>query len=130
METLAKRSVRQIRTTENTVYAFVISGQVDDDAAEAMATVMNEAFDRHDKVSMLLDLSAFTGSDWESFLERDVIRSRWRSLSHVERYAVIGAPDYAARMIATMDKLIPVDARAFHAGERDAAWQFVGAQAL
>ncbi|MFO7806700.1 MAG: STAS/SEC14 domain-containing protein [Paracoccaceae bacterium] len=120
-------SVTQIATTDPKVYAFRITGHVDDDTSEELAKFMNTAFDTHDgKVDMLLDMTFFSGSDWDSFLDGDVITSRFRALKHVHRYAVVGAPAGAARMISMMDKIIPVEARAFD--DLEAAWAFVGAE--
>ncbi|MCK0150065.1 STAS/SEC14 domain-containing protein [Marivita sp. S6314] len=127
MELFHSGAIQQIKTTSPSLYAFRISGHVDDDAAEDLAKFMNDAFDRHDeKVDMLLDLSHFAGSDWDSLLDGDVIKSRFRALSEVRRYAVIGAPDYAQRMIEVMDKIIPVEAKAFSNSEENDAWAFVG----
>lgn len=120
--------ITQIETDNPTVYAFRITGHIDDDAAEAMAEYMNAAFDRHnEKIDMLLDLTGFTGSDWDSMLDGDVITSRFRALSEVRRYAVIGAPDRAAKMIGFLDKIIPVEAKAFDSEQSKDAWDFVGA---
>lgn len=120
--------IHQIETTAPNVYAFRVAGHIDDDASEALAKFMLAAFDRHDeKVDMFLDLTAFSGSDWDSMLDLDVIKSRFRSLSEVRRYAVVGAPENAATMIGYMDKVIPVEAKAFDTSEREAAWAFVGA---
>ena len=118
--------ITQIPCEAPNVYAFRVTGHIDDDASEALAKFMNAVFDNTDKVNMLLDLSNFTGSDWDSILDGDVIASRFRALSHVSRYAVVGAPDKAAKMIEYMDKIIPVDARAFNASEMAQAWEFVG----
>jgi anti-anti-sigma regulatory factor len=123
-------SIQQIPTDNDTVFAFQIHGHIDDDTSEALAEFMNDAFDKHPKVNMLLDMAKFTGSDWDSMLDGDVIKSRFRSLQHVERYAVVGAPESAAKMIALMDKVIPVEARAFDANEITQAWDFVGAQPI
>ncbi len=120
-------SVKQIPTTSETVFAFDVQGHVSDDEAEALAEYMNEVFDQHDKVNMLMRLDGFTGSDKTALFDGDVIESRWRSLFNVEKYAVVGAPDGAEKMIGFMDKLIPVDARTFKSHEEHAAWQFVGA---
>lgn len=122
-------AVHQIPTQAKHVYAFRIDGHVDEDTSEALAEFMNAAFDRHDeKVDMLLDLTGFTGSDWDSMLEGDVLKSRFRALSQVGKYAVIGASDRATTMIGLMDKVIPVKAKAFEAAEQSAAWDFVGTQ--
>jgi len=128
MDLFSHGPIRQIPTTSPTVYAFSFNGHIDDDDAEALAEYMNAVFDRHDKVSMLMDLSGFTGSDWDAMLDGDVIASRFRALSHVDRYAVVGAPERAATMIGLMDKIIPVQAKAFDTAEMSAAWTFVGAQ--
>jgi alkanesulfonate monooxygenase SsuD/methylene tetrahydromethanopterin reductase-like flavin-dependent oxidoreductase (luciferase family) len=122
--------IQQIPTNSETVFAFQIHGHIDDDASEALAKFMNDAFDKHPKVNMLLDMAKFTGSDWDSMFDGDVIKSRFRSLQHVDRYAVVGAPDRAAKMIALMDKVIPVDARAFDEHESAKAWGFVGAKPI
>ena len=128
MTTFAHGPIQQINTDNPDVYAFKITGHIDDDASEAMAKFMNEVFDAKDQVNMLLDLTAFTGSDWDTMLDGDVIESRFRSLKHVKKYAVVGAPEKAATMISFMDKIIPVDARAFDADDSEKAWLFVGAR--
>lgn len=130
MTYFAQGAVRQIPTTNPCVYAFVVTGHIDDDTAEAMAKFMNDVFDREDEVSMILDLSGFTGSDWDAMLDAEVLESRFRALKHVAKYAVIGAPESARKMIGFMDKLIPVDARAFDKQEEPDAWAFVGAQPI
>ncbi|WP_298860212.1 STAS/SEC14 domain-containing protein [uncultured Sulfitobacter sp.] len=120
--------INEIKTDSETVHAFRVTGHIDDDASEALAKYMNAVFDRSEKVNMLLDLTGFTGSDWDSMLDGDVITSRFRALSHVSRYAVIGAPEKASKMINLMDKIIPVEAKAFEATQHEQAWEFVGAR--
>lgn len=127
MTSFSHGPISQLHTTSPRLYAFVVSGHIDDDASEALAKYMNGVFDKHsEKVDMLLDLSGFSGSDWDSILDVDVIASRLRALTNVDKYAVVGAPDSAARMIALMDKIIPVKARAFDKTEMEAAWAWLG----
>ena len=120
-------AVSQIATDHPNLYAFRINGHLDDDASEALAKYMNDAFDTHaGKVNMLLDLSGLTSSEWDSILDAEVLKSRFRSLKEVDKYAVVGAPDRAKGMINFLDKVIPVQAKAFDESERQAAWEFVG----
>ena len=127
MTTFSHGPITQLQTTSPRLYAFAVTGHIDDDASDALAKYMNDAFDRHEeKVDMLLDLSAFSGSDWDSFLDMDVITSRFRALTNVDKYAVVGAPDRAATMIGLMDKIIPVQARAFDKDDMAAAWDWLG----
>ena len=120
------QSIKQIRTEAADVYAFDISGHVSADDAEAMAQYMNDVFDKSDKVSMLMRLNDYTGSDATAMFDDDVIASRWRSLAKVDRYVVVGAPAFAEKMIAVMDKIIPVDAKTFDADDEVSAWAYVG----
>ncbi|PZX15739.1 SpoIIAA-like protein [Palleronia aestuarii] len=121
-------TIQQIPTDNPDLYAFRVTGEVTGADMEAMAEYMNAAFDTHEKVSMLLLFENYHGSETGAGLDWDSVKSRFRSLSKVDKYAVVGAPDGAARMIDMMDKVIPVDARTFTAGEADAAWRFVGAR--
>ena len=127
MSYISEGPITEIPTDNGAVHAFRIVGKVDDDASEALAKHMNDIFDRDQKVSMLLDLTEFTGSDWDTMFDDDVIESRFRALKYVSKYAVVGAPERAAKMIGFMDKIIPVEAKAFAKNEASAAWAFVNA---
>ncbi|MEM6694909.1 MAG: STAS/SEC14 domain-containing protein [Pseudomonadota bacterium] len=121
-------SIKSIATDDPKVFAFEVSGHIDDDDAEAMAEYMNAVFDTaQDKVSMIVDLRGMTGRDLDAIFDGDVLKAQVRSWSKVEKYAVIGAPTHAAKMIYWADKVIPVDARAFEADQAADAWRFVGA---
>lgn len=128
MPTLTATSIKQIPTDNPKVFAFEVKGHVSDDDAEAMAEFMNDVFDRHEKVNMLIRLDGYTGSDKDALFDGDVIESRWCSLFKVDKYVVVGAPEGVSRMIRFMDKILPVDAKAFDKGQDAEAWAYVGAQ--
>ena len=121
-------SIRQSPTTEDHVFAFRIVAEVSSDDMEAMGAYMNDQFDRHDRVSMLLIFDRYEGSETGASLNWESLKSRVKSVIKVDRYAVVGAPDAASRLIEGMGKLLPVDARSFTHAEEDEAWRFVGAR--
>lgn len=123
-------TITQLQVDNPAVFAFTIRGQVSEEDMKAMAATMNAAFDTHDSVSMLLIFAVYDGSETGAGLNAETLKSQFRSLSHVDKYAVVGAPPAAAGMINAMDKLIPVDARTFDAADEQEAWRFVGAQPL
>jgi hypothetical protein len=127
---LATDHIAQIAADQTTVYVFRIDGGVTAGEMSAMADVMNAAFDRDEKVSMLLILSDFGAGDAISGVNPNSLYSQMRSLSHVERYAVVGAPSVAAGMINAFDKVLPIEARTFDAEDEASAWEFVGARPL
>ena len=126
---LKTQGITQIATDRAGLYAFRISGKISDDAMEEMAEYMNTAFDVHtDKVDMLMIFDGFEGSEFGASWDWDVIKSRFKALSNVDRYVVVGAPDKAERMIAFMDNLLPVKAETFD--DEAIAWQSLAARAL
>lgn len=125
---LMSNAIRQIATTKSTVFAFEISGEVSAAEMEAMADTMNAAFDRHDTVDMVLIFRDFEGSAPGAGLDWSSIKSRFRSLSNVGTYAVVGAPGWAEKLIDGIGTLIPVKTRTFAKHDVDAAWAAVDAQ--
>jgi hypothetical protein len=53
-----------------------------------------------------------------------------RSIRHVRKYGVVGAPGWARAMIELSDHLSPVDAKTFDLAEEAQAWSWIeeGAQ--
>lgn len=120
-------TIARIPVDHPQVYAFRISGEVSAEDMKAMATTMNDAFDAQDPVSMLLIFEDYEGVDAGAGFDMETLTSQFRSLSKVDRYAVVGAPSFTATVIMVMDKVIPVDVRTFERSEEQAAWNFVGA---
>lgn len=48
-----------------------------------------------------------------------------RSLRHLRKYAVVGAPGWARAMIETMKWLTPVEEKTFELHEAAAAWRWI-----
>jgi hypothetical protein len=110
------------------VYAFRITGEIEPEDLRHMAETMNLAFDTHASISMLLIFDPYDGAQAGAGLDMETLTSQFRSITKVDKYAVVGAPSFASTMINVMDKIMPVDARTFTADEEALAWQFVGTQ--
>tara|TARA_R110002012_G_scaffold255355_2_gene435295 strand:- start:107 stop:526 length:420 start_codon:yes stop_codon:yes gene_type:complete len=123
-------TITRLQVDEPTVFAFVICAEVSRDDMKTMAKIMNSAFDTYESVSMLLIFADYDGSETGAGLNAETLKSQIRSLRHVEKYAVVGAPPAAAGLINAMGALIPVDARTFDAADEEEAWRFVGARPL
>ena len=122
-------TVTRIPTDRADLYAFEIDGEVTSAAMESMSETMNAAFDAHpEKIDMLLVFREFAGSETGATLDGDVIASRFRALTNVARYVVVGAPGAAETMIEAMSKVMPVEAHTFPLAELDAAWTLLGAR--
>ena len=121
------RSVSRINVDKPSVFAFEITGKISAEEMELMAKTMNSAFDAHqDKIDMMLVFVDYDGSESGAVLDDDVITSRFRALTNVDKYVVVGAPDSAKSMLNLFGKLLPVEAHAFELSEIDQAWHLLG----
>ena len=107
------------------VYAFEITPEFDSDGMQEIAQTLETAFDStDDKINVLLKFRDFSLSD-AGFTGFTAMGTKFRSVTRIGRYATVGAPDAAAKMIGFIDPLLPVEARAFDAKDETAAWHFV-----
>lgn len=124
---LQSESINQIPVDNPLVYAFRITGEINAEDIKAMGATMNDAFDMHKSVSMLLIFEHYEGLDAGAGFDMETLTSQFRSLAKVDKYAVVGAPSAASTLINVMDKVIPTDARTFDRYNEASAWAFVGA---
>ena len=106
---LATNTIQKIGTTRPDLFAFAIKGKVTRQDMHDMASSMNEAFDAHDTVDMLLYFEDFQGSETAAQLDLETAKSQFRALSSVRRYVVVNAPEQAASLVEAMGKILPVD---------------------
>ncbi|WP_299966481.1 STAS/SEC14 domain-containing protein [uncultured Roseobacter sp.] len=125
---LTTSSITQIATSRDDLFAFRIAGKVSREDMTAMARYMNDVFDAREKVDMLLIFDHYDGAETGASLSWDSIKSRIRSISEVDRYVVVGAPENAAEMIETFGKLMPVETETYDTEEP--AWRSLGAEAV
>lgn len=106
-------SVEQFDSGIEATFAFRITGEVQSEDLEAMAEVMNRAFDRTPKVDMLVVFKSDEGSEFGAGIRPEVMKSQFRALFQVRNYCVVKAPEAAATLIEVFDNIVPLDARTF-----------------
>lgn len=108
-----------------TLLAFEIAGKISKADIEDMARQVEAAFDTHDRIDMLLIMIDFEGMDVGAVFDREALSAQARSVRHVQKYGVVGAPTWARAMIEFSDFLSPVDAKTFDLGDEAAAWAWI-----
>ena len=121
-------SILQVATSRDDLYAFRITGEVTREDMTAMAEYMNDVFDRHDKVDMLMIFDRYEGAETGASFSWEALKSRARSLFNVNRYVVVGVPQQIDTLIETMDGLLPVKAETYD--DEALAWQALDARAV
>ncbi len=108
-----------------TLLAFEIAGKIAKTDIEDMAFQIKEAFDAYDLIDILLIMSDFEGLDVGAVFDREALGAQARSIRHVHRYGVVGAPAWARAMIEFSDFLSPVSAKTFDLAEEAEAWAWI-----
>lgn len=92
-----------------------------------MAKRAEAAFDTEGEIDMLIVMRHFDGAEFGTIFDADAMKAQLRSLSHVRRYAVVGAPFWANAMINLFSPLTPVEEKTFALEEEDAARVWISA---
>ena len=121
-------SITEVATSRDDLFAFRITAEVTREDMTEMAEYMNDIFDRTEKVDMLMIFDRYEGAEMGASLSWEALKSRFRAVSNVNRYVVVGAPDHAESLIETMDSILPVKAETFD--EEFAAWRYLDAEAV
>jgi hypothetical protein len=116
--------IRAVETDRRDVFAFEIDGKLMERDLEAVAdTFLAQAPSR-----AIGKIIRFGGAELGGLLDGDFVRMKLAAMSSVERYAIVGGPEWLAGWISLVDGLAKADIRHFALQEEAAAWEWVGAQ--
>ena len=63
-------------------------------------------------------------------LHREVLDVKRRSLSQVERFAIVGGPDWLGGWLSVLDSVFKIEIRHFELTDETKAWDWLGAQPI
>jgi hypothetical protein len=118
-------AIRRRATPRPTLLAFEIAGKIAKADIEDMARQIEVAFDAYDRIDILLIMSDFEGMEAGAALDGEALGAQVRSIRHVHRYGVVGAPAWARAMIEFSDFLSPVEAKTFDLAQEAEAWAWI-----
>jgi hypothetical protein len=121
----ALSAIRRRPNPRPTLLVFEIAGKISKSDIEDMATQIDQAFDTLDRVDLLLIMTDFEGMDTDAVFDREALATQVRSLRHVRKYGVVGAPGWARAMIEFSDVLTPVEAKTFDLAQEAEAWAWI-----
>lgn len=105
--------------------AFEIRDKIPKADIEWMSGIVDRAFDAHKEVDMLIVMTNYGGSTLGAMFDGNAAAVQARSLRHIRRYAVVGAPGWAEAMIELSGKVSPVETKTFELAEEQDAWRWV-----
>jgi hypothetical protein len=121
-------SIHFLQTTKENVFAYEVTGRIRQKDIKAAAQAMKPFLEREGKINVLARMKGYKGFDLMAALDDDLVWLKYKSLSKVERYAVVGASNSMRNFLELVSPLFSVKVRVFEASEEEAAWEWVGAQ--
>ncbi len=118
-------AIRRRPDPRPTLLVFEIAGKISKSDIEDMANQIEQAFDALDRVDLLLIMTDFEGMETGAVFDREALATQVRSLRHVRKYGVVGAPGWARAMIEFSDFLTPVEAKTFDLAQEADAWAWI-----
>jgi len=121
-------SIHFLQTTNPNVFAYEVNGRVRAKDVKAVVNEFKPYLERDGKINVLAKLSDFNGFDLLAMIEDDLVKLKFKSLSKVDKYAVIGPKPWMRNLMELFYPITSIKLRVFDKDEEAAAWEWVGAQ--
>ncbi|XYD09100.1 STAS/SEC14 domain-containing protein [Methylobacterium sp. NMS12] len=118
-------SVTRRETPRPDLLAFEITDKVTKPDIEWMSAITDEAMKAHDKIDMLIIMSNYEGTELAASFDSYANSVKARSVAHINRYVVVGAPTLAKAMINLSGMFLPVEAKTFDLADEAEAWAYL-----
>lgn len=121
-------SIHFLQTTAENVFAYEVNGKLREKDIKAAVEQFEPYLERGGKINVLARMKNFGGFDLLSVCDDDLIKLKYKSLSKVERYAVVGPSAWMRNFLELISPMFSAKIRVFDAAEEQAAWEWVGAE--
>ncbi len=122
---MKQRAISRLSTSRSDLFGFEINGRIHEADIEWMARTLQLAFTQHGKVDIIIIMRQWDGIDLNAVFDSESLAAQARANRHVRKYAVVGAPAWAAAMINLLSPLTPVEEKTFDLAEEQEAWAWI-----
>ena len=121
-------SIHFLQTTNENVFAYEVNGRVREKDIKTAVGQLKPYFEREGKVNVLARLKDFNGFDLTALFDDDLVKLKYKALSKVDKYAVVGAKPWMRNFLELLAPLFSTEIRIFELSDEVAAWEWVGAE--
>lgn len=122
---MQERAISELPSKRSNLFAFKVDGKSHETDIEWMARRLKSAFDALGTVDIIIVMSNWDGIDFSAMFDSEGLSVQGKAANHMRKYAVVGAPGWAAVMINLFSPLSPVEAKTFDLAEERQAWAWV-----
>lgn len=124
----APASVHFLQTTNENVFAYEVNGKLREKDIKAAVAAMKPFLEREGKFNVLARMKDFGGFDLLSVLDDDLVKTKYKAITKVEKYAIISSSAWMRNLLELISGLFSAQIRFFDPEEEHAAWEWVGAE--
>ncbi len=107
--------------------AYEVDGKITSADVEKVLAPMEAHMKGDDKVDLLVRFKDWEGFDPAILTNGSVMGGKIGAITHLRRYAVVGAPGWMKAMVGAASALMPFEMKMFDLADDDAAWTWVRA---
>ncbi len=120
-------AVRLIPTTKPDVIAFEVNGKISSEDMHRLVPMFDERMRAHERLRILVRVLDFDGVSLEALRHEGLWSVKMRGLKQVERYALVGGPDWMETVAKWSAPLTRIETRHFSLDEEERAWNWLEA---
>jgi hypothetical protein len=120
-------SMRLIETDQPDVLGFEINGRIRRSDMESLIPSFEQALSKRERVRVLALIRSFDGLTLDALGAEGLAKLKLKALKQVERYALVGGPDWMETILRQVGSWLPMQTRHFDLSEEAAAWEWLKA---
>lgn len=117
-----------IETNSPNVIGFCIEGKPGAAELKALTARFDEALRANPPLRALARLKRLDGAAIGGILDKNLIDVKRRSLAGVERFAIVGGPQWLGPWVSILDSAFKIEIRHFALTDEASAWTWLGAE--
>ena len=103
------------------IAAFELSGRFDREEAERGVAMVRAALEDPDCNRLMIVIRHWHGFDPDAAFSREVMAGKLELMKHLDRYALVGGPEWIRAMVGPISSLLKPDLRGFDLEDQDKA---------
>lgn len=108
-----KQSITLIETGDSRIIGFEINGVVTKADLTRVIAPLKRAFETEGKINVFGRFTNYAGFSPAIFAAPDFLSMKMTAVTHIRRYAVVGAPGWMATAARLFTAMLPIEARFF-----------------
>jgi SpoIIAA-like len=121
-------ALRLLATSRPDTYAYVWNGKITRADVEHVLGALRVDLQSHVSVRVLGRIENMSGFQPTALLQSSLLRVKLLGVRKIERYAVVGGPNWLPKYVALAKRITRIDMRHFKLEDENAAWAWLEAR--